>query len=108
MQIQINSDNIIKLGSEASDAMARAVQQGLPRFAERLTRVEVHFSDINGKENTVGDDKRCLIEARPASRGPIAVTNEAGNLDQALSGGLKKLTTALEREFGRITSRKGH
>ena len=108
MQIQINSDNVIKLGNEGADAMANVVQQGLSRFADRLTRVEVHFSDMNGRENRVGDDKRCLIEARPAGRAPVAVTNEAGNLAQALSGGLKKLETALEREFGRITSRKGH
>lgn len=108
MQIQINSDNIIKLGNEGADAMTAAVQQGLSRFADRLTRVEVHFSDINGRENRVGDDKRCLIEARPAGRAPVAVTNEAAAIDLALSGGLKKLVTALEREFGRITDRKGH
>ena len=108
MQIQINSDNIIKLGASSADGFAETVRQQLGQFAERLTRVEVHFNDLNGRENKVGDDKRCLIEARPASREPVVVTSEAGNLDLALSAGLKKLVTALDREFGRITGRKGH
>jgi hypothetical protein len=108
MQIQINSDNIINLGEDGSTAISETVSNRLARFADRLTRVEVHFSDINGRENTVGDDKRCLIEARPASRDPVAVTHEAASLDQALGGALPKLIKALERDFGRISTRKGH
>jgi hypothetical protein len=108
MQIQINSDNVIKLGEAASTAFSDTIASRLARFADRLTRVEVHFSDINGRENTVGDDKRCVVEARPASRGPVTVTHEAASADAALAGALPKLITALERDFGRITSRKGH
>ncbi|WP_439546141.1 HPF/RaiA family ribosome-associated protein [Sandarakinorhabdus sp.] len=108
MQIQINSDNIIKLGDAGSDDVSATVSARLERFADRLTRVEVHFSDINGRENNVGDDKRCMIEARPAGRDPVAVTHEAASLDAALGGALPKLITALERDFGRTTTRKGH
>jgi hypothetical protein len=108
MHIQINSDNIIKLGDTASAEFSETIAARLDRFSDRLTRVEVHLTDLNGRDNGTGDDKRCLIEARPASRGPVAVTSEAATLEQALASGLNKLVTALEREFGRITSRKGH
>ncbi len=108
MQIQINSDNVIKLGDAASAAISETVASRLARFADRLTRIEVHVSDINGRESTVGDDKRCVVEARPASRAPVTVTHEAASVDAALSGALPKLITALERDFGRITTRKGH
>lgn len=108
MHIQINSDNIIKLGDDSAAAIEHRVRDRLSRFSDRLTRVELHFSDINGRENRVGDDQRCMIEARPANRDPVAVSDEAATLDAALAGSLSKLITALEREFGRITSRKGH
>lgn len=108
MQIQINSDNIINLGDASITELSTTVNTKLERFAARLTRVEVHFSDISGRENQAGDDKRCMVEARPAGRDPIAVTHEAPTLDEALSGALPKLITALERDFGRTTTRKGH
>jgi len=87
--------------------LEETVRAKLSRFSERLTRVEVHVGDENG-ERSGGDDKRCVIEARPAGRAPISVTEQAGSIDQAIAGALNKVTTALERDVGKITSRKGH
>lgn len=39
---------------------------------------------------------------------PITVTNEAATLNLAATGALTKMTTALDRHFGRSTNRKGH
>lgn len=107
MDIQINTANNVEGREALTRSLEETVRTKLSRFSERLTRVEVHVGDENG-ERGAGDDKRCVIEVRPAGREPISVTDQAGSIDQAASGALNKVATALDRTFGRITSRKGH
>lgn len=107
MDVQINTANNIDGREALTRQLEETVRARLSRFSDRLTRVEVHVGDENG-DRAAGDDKRCVIEARPAGRAPISVTEQAGSIDQAASGALGKMTTALERDFGKITSRKGH
>lgn len=107
MDIQINTANNIEGREALTQQLEETVRSKLSRFSERLTRVEVHVGDENGDRGG-GDDKRCVIEVRPAGRAPISVTEQAGSIDQATAGALGKVTTALERDFGKITSRKGH
>lgn len=107
MDIQINTANNIEGREALTREIEETVRTKLSRFSERLTRVEVHIGDENG-ERSAGDDKRCVIEVRPAGRDPISVTEQAGSIDQAAAGALGKVTTALDRQFGRTTSRKGH
>lgn len=107
MDIQINTANNVPGREALTQQLEETVRDRLSRFSERLTRVEVHVGDENGDRGG-GDDKRCVIEARPAGRAPISVTEQAGSIDQAIAGALSKVTTALERDVGKITSRKGH
>lgn len=107
MDIQINTANNIEGREALTTQLEETVRNRLSRFSDRLTRVKVHVGDENG-ERGGGQDKRCVIEVRPAGRDPISVTEQAGSIDQAASGALGKVTTALERDFGKITSRKGH
>lgn len=107
MDVQINTSNNVDGREALTQQLEETVRSRLSRFSERLTRVEVHVGDENGERN-VGDDKRCVIEVRPAGRAPISVTDQAGSIDQATSGALNKVVTALERDFGKITNRKGH
>jgi len=107
LDIQINTANNIAGREALTRQLEETVRSRLSRFSERLTRVEVHVGDENGDRNAA-DDKRCVIEVRPAGRAPITVTEQAGSIDQAAAGALSKVTTALERDFGKITSRKGH
>lgn len=107
MDVQINTANNVPGRETLTQQLEETVRTRLSRFSERLTRVEVHVGDENG-ERSGGDDKRCVIEARPAGRAPISVTEQAGSIDQAIAGALNKVTTALERDVGKITSRKGH
>jgi hypothetical protein len=107
LDIQINTANNVEGREALARSLEETVRTKLSRFSERLTRVEVHVGDENG-ERSAGDDKRCVIEVRPAGREPISVTDQAGSIDQAASGALNKVATALDRTFGRITSRKGH
>jgi ribosome-associated translation inhibitor RaiA len=104
MKIQINTDNHIT-GREAMVQQAEAtVASVLGHLAEHITRVEVHFSDENGKK-TGGRDKRCLMEARLEGHQPIAVTDEADSLDEAIAGAADKLKRSLDHTLSRLNNR---
>jgi hypothetical protein len=106
VQIQVNTDNTIE-GREALATRTEAeIRSGIGRFAAQVTRIEVHFGDVNA-DKSGGDDKRCMLEARLAGRQPEAVTHEAATVDAALSGALKKLRRLLESSVGRLNDHKG-
>ena len=103
MQIQINTDNNLPASKALAEKTERQLRLALARFAERITRLEVHLSDVNsgkGGEN----DKRCLIEARPAGRQPVSVSAQAPLIALAISGASDKLTQALDTLFGKLES----
>jgi hypothetical protein len=101
MKIQVNTDANID-GREALATQVDAiVAQALQQFQDRITRVEVHLSDQNaGKNGQL--DKRCLIEARLEGRQPVAVSSEAGTVDQAVHEGVGKLARLIESQLGRV------
>ena len=101
MKVQLNTDVHID-GTEALAAQVIAtVEQALERFSEHITRVEVHLSDENGAKNGQ-DDQRCMLEARLEGRLPVAVTEHAATLEQAVHGAVQKLVRLLDRTFGRL------
>jgi ribosome-associated translation inhibitor RaiA len=106
MQVLVNSDHHIK-GSEPVTARVESiVADAVERFADRITRVEVHLSDVNGDKH--GDrDKRCMMEARVGGLAPIVVTHEAPTLREAIDGAAEKLERALERALGRLEDTEG-
>lgn len=106
MQIQINTDDNIE-GHDALTAQLEAdVRDGLSRFAAQITRVEMHLSDENAAKGG-SDDKRCLLEVRPTGQQPMAVTHQAGTLQEASLGALKKMQRKLQSSFGRQNTAKG-
>lgn len=106
MQIQVNSDSHINVSAEFVQEIKDELESSLKRFAQQLTRLEVHLGDENSHKG--GDrDKRCLIEARLAGRDPVAATAEEATLDVAISSAIKKLETQLARMLGRLADRKG-
>ena len=105
MQIQINTGESV----EGREALLRhtesVVKDALGRFSDHVTRVEIHLSDVNGSK--AGDnDKRVLMEARIAGRQPIAVTELAGSLHQAIDGATQKLKRSLDTAFGKMADKR--
>ena len=97
MLVQINTDGNIE-GKEALAQQAEAVvRDALEHCSEHVTRVEVHLSDENSNKKIGADDKRCLLEARLASRQPIAVSHQAATLEQAASSRRATLRRLLTR-----------
>ncbi|MBK8271286.1 MAG: ribosomal subunit interface protein, partial [Planctomycetes bacterium] len=108
MQIQVNTDNQIRGSEPLTRRVESVVQAALERFGSRVTRVEVHLSDQNGRQKSGDDDKRCVMEARLAGLRPITVRESGATLDQAVeaaAAGMEKRWTA---HWGGWRTRRPH
>ncbi len=105
MQVQVNTDHNIKGSDELNDHVEQVVEAALGRFGERITRVEVHLNDVNGKKPGE-DDLHCMMEARLSGMQPIAVTDEAATLDEAIEGAAKKLQRMLDSTLGKLNDQR--
>jgi len=101
MQIQFNTDKNLTRSEGLIASSTSLISEELSRFSKQITRVEVHFSDEDGKKDGF-NDKRCLVEARLAGMKPIAVTNHANTHEQAILGAIDKLKTSLEKVTKRL------
>lgn len=94
MQIQINTDNHIQNTAGLRERVEAVANQELKHQRQHLTRVEVHFSDLNsGKAGA--KDKRCLVEARPAGLQPLSAEHRADTLDLAMTEAVRQLNRVL-------------
>lgn len=103
MLVEVNTDKHIKNSERLIEFCKSTLGVELERFEEHITRVEVHLSDENGTKGGE-NDKRCLIETKLKGKSPVAVTNMASNIDDALSGAIDKITKVLETSLGKMRS----
>ncbi len=106
IQVQVNTDHNIHGSQKLNSDIESTVNASLSRFSKQLTRVEIHLSDDNGSKSH-GDDKRCLLEARPAGHQPLVVTAVAATVDDAVNDAIEKMTRLLESTFGKLHDPKG-
>jgi ribosome-associated translation inhibitor RaiA len=95
VQVQLNTDTHIEGTQALATHVEGVLQVALESLVDRITRVEVHLSDQNASKPGV-DDKKCVMEARLAGRQPIAVSQRAQTVDQAIDAAAGKLFRALE------------
>ncbi|NYE62405.1 ribosome-associated translation inhibitor RaiA [Duganella sp. 1224] len=107
MQIQVNTDKTITHHAGLDDHVQTVVSNALHRFGEQITRVEVHLSDNLGQKSADGET-RCLMEARLTGLQPIAVSDHAATLHQAISGATDKLKRAIDSAVGKLHDNKRH
>lgn len=105
LQVIVNTDSSIELHEPLARHVEKTVQDALDRFANQITRVEVHLSDANSAKGADGDN-RCLIEARIAHQAPIAVSDHGPNLHQAIAGAADKLKRSVDSALGRLHEMK--
>ena len=107
MTTQVNSDNTIKVDASLKRFARGEISRILGRFEDKLTRVEVHLSDINSRKSGP-PDKRCLVEARPAGARPVSTSAVAARLDAAIGQALRKMQRSLTSFYGRQSRGSGH
>ena len=103
MQVQVRTDSSIHGSDSLTHAVETAVEGAVRRWTQRITRVEVHLSDVNRHKG--GVDKRCVMEARVGGLQPIAVTHLAVTLPESIEGAAEKLKKSLESTLGRLSDR---
>ena len=107
MQINVNTDSTIERHAGLNEHVESVVEGAIHRFREHITRVEVHLSDNNSQKSADGDN-RCLMEARLTGYQPIAVSDHAATLHQAIAGAAEKLKRAIDSALGRLHDSKRH
>jgi hypothetical protein len=100
VQIQINTDNTIDGNQDVKVEVLEIVEHHLNRFADRVTRVEVHLSDVNAQKG--GKDIRCVIEVRVGGLQPLTVDDLADDLVRATRGAAGKMVRTLETRLGKL------
>ena len=96
MIIQINTDKTISGNQRHQDYFTTLITEGLKKYSDHISRIEVHLSDENGNKEGF-NDIRCLIEARLEKRQSITITNQADSIELAVSGAINKLKVSLEK-----------
>jgi ribosome-associated translation inhibitor RaiA len=107
MTIQINTDNNISVHEEFGKKLENILSEGLSRFIEHITRLEVHLSDDNGSKDKI-NDKRCLLEARLEGRQPTVVTGFGNNYELAVDNAVDKLKSSLDTILGKLRNHYTH
>jgi ribosome-associated translation inhibitor RaiA len=105
MQVQVNTDKNITSGERLTEIVRSTVTGKLHRFRSQVTRVEAHLSDEDAHKSH-GNDKKCVLEARPAGMKPLAVTHMAATVEQAITGAVEKLERVLGDTFDQLHSTK--
>ena len=101
MNIQFNTDKNIAGSEELNTYLSSIINEGLDRFSDHITRLEVHISDENSSKGGQ-KDKRCLLEARLENMQPIAVSDHADTVQQAVKGAVEKMKASLDTVTGRL------
>jgi len=100
LNIQINTGHNIQGNEALITKFSSTIKSALIRMSDHITKVEVHLKDEDGDKKGK-NDKRCMIEAHLEGRQPIAVTDRADTLNQALDGAIDKLINMMESILGR-------
>jgi ribosome-associated translation inhibitor RaiA len=105
MQVQVNTDKNIEGGERLTLFVKTALDARLRRFGAQITRVEAHLSDESSQKSH-GNDKKCVLEARPVGKPAAAVSHVAATLDQAIHGAAEKLERLLDGTLGQVSHPK--
>lgn len=103
MHVQVNIHQI-EGNARLQNWVSTTLGDRLQRYADLLTRIEVHISDQNAHKSGP-DDKRCQIEARLKGQPAISVSHKAQDLELAVDGATEKLRHALEHLLGKLEAK---
>ncbi len=101
MTIQLNAGKNLNIHESFEKDLKDLLTEGLSRFSEHITRLEVHLSDENGSKEGQ-NDRRCMLEARLEGMQPIAVTADAHTHEQSVEAAIDKMKTSLDTILGRL------
>lgn len=105
MKIQVNTGKTVKGSDRLESFVSEKVNKSLKRYADQITRLEVHITDENG-EKAGKDDIHCKLEARVKGLNPVVVNSKGDEIDVALNAATEKLKSALDTVTGKLKDKK--
>jgi len=101
MKMLVNSDSSIAMDAELAKNIVGEAAKILDRFSDRLTRVEIHLSDIDrGRTGKV--DKRCLVEVRATQmKQPLVASAQTKEITTSVNQAMGKIFRALNTSLGK-------
>lgn len=97
MNVEISYRDIEKTDA-IEEHIRSAIDRAVGHFDDRLTRIEAHVGDHNGTKKGA-QDKRCMIEARPAGGTPLAVESVGADLYDVVTDAAAKLRRVVTRRL---------
>lgn len=108
MQVLLNTDPHVDGSQQMADHLESVVKDSLSRFADHLTRVEAHLSDVtNGHASTLPNEIHCTLEARLNKLDAVVVKDQAATAHQAINGAVGKLKRAIETVLAKQSNHRG-
>lgn len=104
MKIQLNTDKNIQGTENLENFVSEKLSNSLKRFADHITRIEVHLSDQNADKGGP-DDVHCKIEARVQGMQPVMVLSKSASKEKALDEAIKKMKAALDSILGKMKNK---
>jgi len=107
MTIQVNTDNHIDGSERMNEYVSERIEDGLKHYVDKITRVEVHVSDLNADKGGA-DDIQCKIEVRMSGQDPILTESKDATEEDALNGALHKMQATLRTVVGKMQEKHPH
>ncbi len=106
MQILLHSDPHADGSQLMAQHLSAVVTDAMAHFAEHITRVEAHLSEVHSQARSGTDGSHCTLEARLIGLEPVIVKDHAGSAHQAIDGALHKLKRAVESALAKHDPRQ--
>ncbi len=107
MAVFLRTDNHLNGGERLARFVESVAEGAVEHVKDQVTRVDVYLGDENSAAKTSDNQFRCSMEARIGGLKPLAVTNHAGSIDDAVRGAADKLQAVIDSTIGRIGQKKG-
>ena len=102
MKVIINSNSQVELKQDAISHFESEISSSLERFADWVTRIEVHLTDENSSKKGGQDDIRCMMEARPSGHQPVSIEVRASSPSPAIQDAIEMLERRLDTMLSKI------
>jgi ribosome-associated translation inhibitor RaiA len=104
MKIQLNTDKNIQGTETLETIVSEKINHELKHFADTISRIEVHLSDLNALKGGP-DDIQCKIEARVEGMQPVMVVSKNGSKEKAVDAAVDKMKATLSTVFGKMKNK---
>jgi putative sigma-54 modulation protein len=102
MNIEIHARRV-PLSRKLRKSTERRIRSALTRFDERITRVSLWLSDVNGPKG--GNDKNCQVQIVMSGKPDVVIEETRENLYLAINRAIERAGQTVVRKLDRQRSR---